>query len=476
MPTELKLPQLSESLQEGTISRWYRREGEYVAAFDPLLEVETDKVTTDISAPASGTILKILVPEGTTVKVGTPLVLIGSPDEAVSPPSAVPPPAPADAPPAPAPIAAEPSLPPVSPVAAKVAAELGVDLTQVRGTAPGGRITRQDVLDYAHARQSGPQPAPPSVGPAPISDPPDTFDPATIITPAVSRLAAQHNLDLRLLRGTGRGGRITRQDVLAAIAHLPQSASALPAPAPAAPTPARPPAEPLPAARPPAGSIPVTGMRRAIAAHMVQSVATSPHVTTVMEVDFSAVATHRRAQREAFAARGLRLTYTAYVVAVVAQALQQHPLVNARWAETEIVLNPAVHIGVATALDPAGLVVPVIRHADELSLAGLARQIEDLAQRARAGTLTPEDVGGGTFTITNHGTGGSLWATPIIHQPQSAILGVGVIEERVKVIEGMLAIRPMAYLSLSFDHRVLDGAGADAFLASVQAGLAGWAD
>ncbi|NJL05012.1 MAG: 2-oxo acid dehydrogenase subunit E2 [Chloroflexaceae bacterium] len=464
MPTELKLPQLSESLQEGTISRWYRREGEYVAAFDPLLEVETDKVTTDISAPASGTILKILVPEGTTVKVGTLLVLIGPPAEAASPPPAAP--TPADAPPVPAPIAAQPSLPHVSPVAAKVAAELGVDLTQVRGTAPGGRITRQDVLDYAHAQQSVQQPAPPSVGLAPISDPPDTFDPATIITPAVSRLAAQHNLDLRLLRGTGRGGRITRADVLAAVALTP--------PAPPAPV-AVPSAAPPPAVRLAAGSIPVTGMRRAIAVHMVQSVATSPHVTTVMEVDFSAVAAHRRAQRAAFAARGLRLTYTAYVVAVVAQALQQHPLANARWAETEIVLNAAVHIGVATALDTTGLIVPVIRHADELSLAGLARQIEDLAQRARAGTLTPEDVGGGTFTITNHGTSGSLWSTPIIHQPQSAILGVGVIEERVKVIGGMLAIRPMAYLSLSFDHRVLDGAGADAFLASVQAGLAGWA-
>ena len=465
MPTELKLPQLSESLQAGTISRWYRREGEYVAAFDPLLEVETDKVTTDISAPASGTILKILVPEGTTVNVGTPLVLIGSPDEAASPPPAAP--APADAPSVPTPTAAQPSLPPVSPVAAKVAAELGVDLTQVRGTAPGGRITRQDVLDYAHAHQ--PTTSSPPLAPAPNVSAP--LDPSTIITPAVSRLAAQHNLDLRLLRGTGRGGRITRADVLAAVANPPASPVS---PVPPAPV-AEPPAAHPPAVRPVAGSIPVTGMRRAIAVHMVQSVATSPHVTTVMEVDFSAVAAHRRAQREAFAARGLRLTYTAYVVAVVAQALQQHPLVNARWAETEIVLNTAVHIGVATALDTTGLVVPVIRHADELSLAGLARQIEDLAHRARAGTLTPEDVGGGTFTITNHGTSGSLWSTPIIHQPQSAILGVGVIEERVKVIGGMLAIRPMAYLSLSFDHRVLDGAGADAFLASVQVGLAGWA-
>lgn len=443
MPTELKLPQLSESLQEGTISRWYRREGEYVAAFDPLLEVETDKVTTDISAPASGTILKIFVPEGATVKVGTPLVLIGSPDEATSAPPAASTSAPTEAPPVAPPIAAEPSLPPVSPVAAKVAAELGVDLQQVRGTAPGGRITRQDVLDYAQTHQSATS-SPPR---APALDPPAPLDPATIITPAVSRLAAQHNLDLRLLRGTGRGGRITRDDVLAAVANPPLAAVNPTAPpaSPTAPTPSHKNAT----LQPTSGSIPVTGMRRAIATHMVQSVATSPHVTTVMEVDFSAVAAHRRAQREAFAARGLRLTYTAYVVAVVAQALQQHPLVNARWAETEIILNTAVHIGVATALDTTGLIVPVIRHADELSLAGLARQLEELTQRARAGTLTPDEVGGGTFTITNHGTGGSLWATPIIHQPQSAILGVGVIEERVKVIGGMLAIRPMAYLSLS---------------------------
>lgn len=455
MPTELKMPQLSESLQEGTVSRWYRQEGEPIAAFDALLEVETDKVTTDISAPASGVVLQILVPAGTTVKVGTPLVLIGSPDEATTPEPATPP-----APPATAPV----GVPPVSPVAAKVASELGIDLAQVRGTAPGGRITRQDVLDYA---ASLPPTAPAA---APATPAPETAPilPASIITPAVSRLAATHNIDLRRVPGSGRGGRITRNDVLAAIANPPA-----PEPAPP-PTPAALPPAPAPPAPPTGERLPVSGMRRSIANHMVQSVATSPHVTTVMEVDLAAVVAHRTAQRDALAARGIRLTYTAYMVAAVAQALRQHPLVNARWTEREIILNPAINIGVATALATVGLIVPVIRHADELALAGIARQIEDLSNRARAGKLTPEDVGGGTFTITNHGTGGSLFATPIIHQPQSAILGVGTIEERVKVIGGMLAIRPLAYLSLSFDHRILDGAAADAFLMRVRRELEGW--
>ncbi len=450
MPTELKMPQLSESLQEGTVSRWYRQEGEPVAAFDALLEVETDKVTTDISAPASGIVLKILVPEGTTVKVGTPLVLIGSPDEATATSEPATPPARPN-PPA--------SLPPVSPVAAKVATALGVDLAQVRGTAPGGRITRQDVLDYAASVQA-PAPATSSTLLPTEGEP----DPTGIITPAVSRLAAMHNIDLRHLTGSGRGGRITRNDVLAAIANPPTPApTVVPTPLAAAPP------------APPTGErIPVTGMRRKIADHMVQSVATSPHVTTVMEADLAAVVAHRTAAREALAVRGIRLTYTAYIVAAVAQALRQHPLVNARWTDSEIILNPAINIGVATALDTVGLIVPVIRNADELALAGIARQIEDLSRRARAGALTAEDVGGGTFTITNHGTGGSLFATPIIHQPQSAILGVGAIEERVKVIGGMLAIRPLAYLSLSFDHRILDGAAADAFLLAVRRGLEGW--
>ncbi|NJO04466.1 MAG: 2-oxo acid dehydrogenase subunit E2 [Chloroflexaceae bacterium] len=220
--------------------------------------------------------------------------------------------------------------------------------------------------------------------------------------------------------------------------------------------------------------VPLSAMRRTIAEHMVRSVQTSPHVTTVMEVDLAAVGAHRAAHRNEFAQWGVRLTYTAYMVAATAAALLKHPAVNASWHENGIRLHRVINIGVATALGEAGLIVPVIKDADEKSLTGLARAINDLSLRARAGQLAAEEVRGGTFTITNHGTSGSLMATPIIHQPQCAILGMGAIEQRVKVVQGMLAIRPMAYLGLTFDHRMLDGAGADGFLASVKQHLEAW--
>jgi 2-oxoglutarate dehydrogenase E2 component (dihydrolipoamide succinyltransferase) len=214
-------------------------------------------------------------------------------------------------------------------------------------------------------------------------------------------------------------------------------------------------------------------MRRAIAEHMVRSKHTSPHVTTVFDLDFSAVAAHRKANKTAFSQQGANLTYTAYIIAAIVQALQAHPLVNSSWTDDGIRIKKAINIGMATAV-PDGLIVPVIKHAGELSLLGLARAITDLAERARKNKLAPDEVQDGTFTLTNHGVSGSLFATPIINQPQCAILGIGKIEKRVKVIDDAIAIRLMAFASLTFDHRILDGASADGFMNTVKETLEGW--
>lgn len=219
--------------------------------------------------------------------------------------------------------------------------------------------------------------------------------------------------------------------------------------------------------------MPLTSIRRAIADHMVHSKHTSPHVTTVFEVDFAAVAAHRERNKATFARDGVNLTFTAYLVAATAQALKQHPMVNSSWSDNGLILKRDINVGVAAAI-PDGLIVPVIKQADNYNLLGLARMVNDLAERARKKLLRPDEVQNGTFTITNHGVSGSLFATPIINQPQCGILGVGKIEKRVKVINDAIAIRPLAYVSLTFDHRILDGASADGFVTTVKAILEGW--
>ena len=344
------------------------------------------------------------------------------------------------------------------------------------------------------------------------------------ISPIVARLAQEYQLDLTQIRGSGQSGRITKKDVLA---HLEQARPAhdgadrkegkLAEPAPwetpgegdlfrptemvfkqaphktGEPSPVRPPA---PAAKPGAASqtsspaaaelppsegvapgrlMPLNPMRRRIAEHMIHSVRSTPHVTTVMEADLQRVQAHLNANRPRFEKEGLRLTYTAYFAAATIRALQSHPLVNASWTDDGIFLHAPINLGMAVSLDAEGLIVPVIKNAGDFSLAGLARAIQDLASRARAGRLQPNEVRDGTFTITNHGITGSLMATPIINQPQCAILGVGAIQKRVVVTdEDAIAIRPMVYLSLTFDHRILDGASADSFLADVVKNLTGW--
>ncbi len=389
MAIQVIMPTLGESFASGTISRWLKQPGDAVQEYEPLLEVSTDKVDTEIPAPASGVLLVIHAPEGSSVSAGALLGLIGAPDEAPAPPT------PADA-----------YAGPVTPVVARMAAEHHLDLAQIAGTGRGGRVTKKDVESYLAARAARPEPAAPTTPPA---RPPE---------PALPRTASALAEDSQL--------------------------------------------------------VPLTAMRRAIADHMARSASTAPHVTTVFEVDLSAVLKHRDAQRESFARQGANLTLTAYFAAAAAAALQANPYLNAAWTDDGIILHRAVHLGIAVALDD-GLIVPVIRSAHRLNLLGLALAINDLAARARARQLQPGDVQGGTFTITNHGVSGSLLALPIIHQPQAAILGVGAVEKRVKVVgDDAIAIRPCAYVTLTFDHRVADGAAGDAFLASLKHTLENW--
>lgn len=425
------LPEMGEGVIEGTIARWLKQEGEAIKQYEPLIEIETDKVTTEITAEVSGILTKIEVPAGKTIPVGTLLGVIQTADT----------PKPQLPEPTPAPVMAAPAAGKpkgmngtphasrqtevgwVSPVVAKMAAEYEVDLTAVSGTGMNGRITKQDVQSYLAQRNQTSLPAAPTPVVAKVAEP-------VRPTPAPAPVVA------------------------------PPAPSYTPAPAPVLP---------------PAGEVvPLTAMRRAIAEHMVQSKRTSPHVTTVFEFDFTAVTAHRNKHKNEFAKDGVKLTYMPYIVHATVQALKKHPMVNATWTDDGVLLKKEINLGMAAAI-PAGLIVPVIKGADGMNLLGLARTINDLADRARANRLQPAEVQGGTFTITNHGASGSLIGTPIINQPQVGILGIGAIEKRVKVVNDAIAIRPCAYVSFSFDHRILDGATADAFVMSIKEMIEHWA-
>lgn len=433
MAIEVVMPEMGEGVIEGTISRWLKQEGDRVEEFEPILEIETDKVTTEATAEDAGTLLKIYVAEGETVPVGTVLALIGEPGEALPDE--------------------------VGEAAGEEAAPARTAGTRAAGHSNGGPAREAPV-------EAGPEDEMPYAGWA---------------SPVVKRIAAEHAVDLNRVEGTGRGGRITKKDILAylemrekveAAPQVEEAPAARLAPQPAAEPAAKRAPEP-PAVRLPGELLPHTNMRRRIAEHMVASKRTSPHVTTVFEADFSRVVAHRAAHKAEFERSGARLTFTPYLIAATAQALREHPRVNSSWSDDGLVLHGEVNIGMATALED-GLIVPVIRNADHYNLIGLARQVNDLAERARNNQLRPAEVQGGTFSITNHGTSGSLFATPIINQPQTGILGVGVIEKRVKVIDDAIAIRPMAYLSFTFDHRVLDGASADYFVARIKELIENW--
>ena len=422
------MPEMGEGVIEGTLARWLVKEGERIEQFAPIAEVETDKVTTETTSETAGTVLKLCVNEGETVPVGTVLAYVGEPGETI------------------------------------------VENGNGTGAREGGQHK---------AAAPEPQPAPTPV--QTVAEPKGAY--TGRISPVVGRIAAEHGVDLGRVAGTGRDGRITKEDVLAYVEA--QETTATPSPAspvesrreapPAAPVPAKPEVSPAPSSYQdgPADILPLTSIRRSIAEHMVRSVQTSPHVTTVFELDFSVVAAHRKANKDQYARDGVRLTFTAYIVAATVQALKQHPLVNSSWTDTGILLKREINIGMATAIDD-GLIVPVIKNADGMNLLGLARTINDLADRARNKQLKPDDVRGGTFSITNHGTTGSLFATPIINQPQCGILGVGAIEKRVKVIDDAIAIRPMAFVSFTFDHRILDGASADNFVGTIKELIENW--
>jgi len=424
MPVKLLMPLLGESVTEAAVTKWLKSVGDKVEEYEPVLEVNTDKVDTEIPSPTSGVILAQLAKEGEVVKVGVLLGWIGHPGEAIpeagapEQPTAVSTISVPSIPSTTAP-SAQPTTPRelgfISPVVAKIAAEQNVDLSKVPGTGMGGRITKKDIEAYLEARKQAP------TAPAPVAPPastPPAIPPAGA-TPAISTLASTYTV------------------------------------------------------------LPQTPMRKAIAEHMVMSEHTAPHVSTIMEVDMSCVVDHRNANKQTFSSEGVNLTFTTYFVAASVAALKVYPLVNSSWSEEGVRIYNAINIGMATALGEEGLIVPVIRNADNLSLLGIARTVNDLSNRARAHKLQPDEVKGGTFTITNHGVTGSLFATPIINQPQCAILGVGVIQKRPVVINDdnlgdVIAIRPMMYLSLTFDHRIIDGAIADYFLAKVVDTLQKW--
>ncbi len=485
MPTKVVLPEMGEGVTDATITQWLKQEGDTVEKYDAVVEVNTDKVDTEIPSPINGTVLKILYPADTVVSVNQTLCWIGEAgeeipaDEGISPQAAeppveavpvqaepaAPPPAPKPAP-APQPVRVPPAAASghlkgaVTPLAARVAQDQGIDPAQVRGSGLGGMVTRNDILAYV---QSGGANRRADLVAAEMPASLSSASPAsTFISPVVSRLAAEHQIDLGKVQGTGKDGRITKLDMQ----HVIESGTAG-----AAKT-----VDVHPAyAHFQAGMVVKhTPVRRSIAAHMVESKHTSPHVSTFMEVDMSRVFAHRSAHKAAFLQQDAKLTFTAYFVSAMVTALQAYPLVNSSWSEDGIILHPEINIGMAVSLDADGLIVPVIKQAGQLDLLGIAKAVNDLAERARTKQLSPAEVRGGTFTITNHGTSGSLFATPIINQPQCGILGAGAIQKRAVVVGDAIAIRPMVYLSLTFDHRILDGAVADYFLGAVKQTLENW--
>jgi len=375
MQTEIIMPQLGESIAEGTVIEWLIPVGGRVEKDQSLLEVETDKVALEIPSPSSGFLTDVLIPVGQTVPVGTVLAHLNtdSPDPTV-----------------------------VSRV--------------------GGVVVRQ--MDLSPAEE-------------------DHY------SPAVKQIAREHGVDLSLLQGSGGGGRITKKDVLDYIAQQDDTRKTV--------TRSVETEQPVTVTQD-EKVLPLTAMRKMIAERMVKSRHTSAHVVTVFEADFSAVAKVRENQP---------LTYLPFVIHAVARAIRDFPVLNSSWGEAGIIQKRDIHVGIAVALED-GLLVPVVKHADRKRLTQLGHEVTDLAERARTKKLNPEEVQGGTFTITNHGGFGSLLSTPIIHQPQIAILGVGAVQKRTVVINEAIAIRPMAYLSLSFDHRVIDGATADGFMKKVK--------
>jgi 2-oxoisovalerate dehydrogenase E2 component (dihydrolipoyl transacylase) len=462
--TTIKMPQLGESVTEGTIERWLVKEGDTVEQYDPLFEVVTDKVNAEVPAEVAGTITKIMVPDGETVKVGTPLAEISGDGAGAAPAGEAP---------------AEAAEPAEAPAEAAPAAEA----EQPAEAAPEPEAaTVEQEAPAAEAAPPAAQAEAPAAEAAPAEDAtPPVADGSVRMTPAVRRLVREHDIDITQLTGSGAGGRVTREDVLAHVEGRGTPATAPETPA-GAPTPASAPAAeaPAPAAAPTAGDveIPLTQMRKGIAAKMTRVKQTVPHAYTVVEVDMHNVVRWREENNDAYKAReGIGLSYVAAVVKAVTETLRQHPTLNSQFAEDKVVLKQAMNVGIAVAVDN-GLLVPVIHNADQLSISGVNHRIQDLAARARTNKLKLDEIQGGTFTVNNTGWFGSVSSMPIINAPEVAILSMEAIVKRpmVTTMEGedVIVIRPMMNMTCSFDHRVLDGAQVGAFLADVRKRLEAW--
>jgi pyruvate dehydrogenase E2 component (dihydrolipoamide acetyltransferase) len=428
MPTNVVMPQMGESVAEGTVVRWIKKIGDPVDRDEPLFEISTDKVDAEIPSPAAGVLLDIQVREGETVPIDTVVAVIG---EAGEPP-----------------VAATP---------------------QPDGTAssPATTSSAADTSGADVAGQSASGPAPVEMSHV-VSVEDATADRRRHkSSPLVRRIAEEHQVDIAHVHGSGISGRVTKHDILQYIDDRSQAPSASAAKHDGLRIPAFQPGEAVQVQ-------PMSVMRRKIAEHMIYSRRTSAHVHSVFEVDFTQVAAVRQAQKAEFAQAGVKLTYLAFIAKAIADALRAMPILNAAIDGDSVVYKKDVNLGFAVALD-WGLIVPVVPKADEKSLLGVARGIADVAARARAKQLKPEDVQGGTFTITNPGSFGTLFGMPIINQPQVAILAVGTIEKRVVVIDDMIAIRQRGYLTLGYDHRLVDGAVADEFMSKVKAAIESWA-
>ncbi len=460
--TDVVMPQMGESIVEGTLTKWLKKPGERIERDEPLFEISTDKVDTEIPSPAAGTLSEVLVEEGKTVGINTVVARIeegNGTGASAAPPKAAEPAAPAPPQQAAPPKAAEPAPPPPAKQA-------------------------QPVQEAPTQETVQPTPAPEQV-----DEPGETpAEPAGPLSPLVRKMARENNLDLNKIKGTGAGGRITKQDVeqyIAGQAAQPAAPAAPPkqAPAPSYVAPAAPP-PPVQAPAPtmPAGGQaktriePMSTMRAKIAEHMVMSKRTSAHVTTVHRVDMTKVAKMRERNKATFQQNyGFSLTYLPFVTRAAVVALRQYPLLNASLDNNNIIYHNETNIGIAVALEN-GLIVPVIRAADEKNVLGLQRAIVDLATRARSRQLKPEEVQGGTFSITNFGSFGSMIGTPVINQPQVAIMGVGTVDKTPVVVDDAIAIRSICHLSLSFDHRLIDGALADQFMTKVKQVLEDWSE
>ncbi|MGY1813108.1 2-oxoglutarate dehydrogenase, E2 component, dihydrolipoamide succinyltransferase [Blastococcus sp. SYSU D00820] len=466
--TPVTMPALGESVTEGTVTRWLKAVGDEVTADEPLLEVSTDKVDTEIPAPVSGTLLSISVNEDETVEVGAQLAVIGSGSAGGG-----------SAAPAPAAPAAEQQAAPApqqgEPATAKPASEIPGGDYGSSGALPTASPTDQPSPAAAVAPQA---PAPASSAPAPqaSSSAASSGDGGgQYVTPLVRRLAAEQGVDLSTVTGTGVGGRIRKQDVLAAAekASAPAAAPAAPAASTSRPTTPSPAAQPDPSLR--GRTEKMSRLRGVIARRMVESLAVSAQLTTVVEADVTRIAKLRDKAKKDFEAReGVKLSFLPFFAKAAVEALKAHPSVNSSvdMEAGTVTYHDAENLGVAVDTE-RGLLVPVIHGAGDLSLAGIARKISDLAERTRTNKVTPDELGGGTFTLTNTGSRGALFDTPIINQPQVAILGTGTVVKRPVVVQDpelgeVIAVRSMVYLALTYDHRIVDGADAARFLTTVR--------